>query len=59
MAVLDGFSTTLLRRGTRRLQLVPIEDLDVRVAAWREVSGKRIAACTGDLLDAGFDTPRC
>jgi UDP-sulfoquinovose synthase len=34
--------------------LVPIEDLDTRVAAWEEVSGRRVPAYTGDLLDADF-----
>ena len=30
--------------------LVPIQDLETRVAAWEEVSGQRIAAYAGDLL---------
>jgi UDP-sulfoquinovose synthase len=34
--------------------LVPIESLDTRVEAWREVSGKRIDAYVGDLVDADF-----
>ncbi|HKD97190.1 MAG TPA: NAD-dependent epimerase/dehydratase family protein [Micromonosporaceae bacterium] len=34
--------------------LVPIEALDVRVAAWREITGKKIATYVGDLCDADF-----
>ena len=34
--------------------LVPIEPLAVRVAAWHEVSGRRIGTYTGDLCDAEF-----
>jgi UDP-sulfoquinovose synthase len=34
--------------------LVPIEDLDTRLQAWQEVSGKQIASYVGDLLDADF-----
>ena len=34
--------------------LVPIESLDTRVAAWEEVSGKRLATFVGDLCDAEF-----
>ncbi|GAA1564795.1 NAD-dependent epimerase/dehydratase family protein [Kribbella sancticallisti] len=53
-AVLDNFA----RRGYDRElgvdSLVPIEDLDTRVAAWEEVSGQRIASYAGDLLDADF-----
>jgi UDP-sulfoquinovose synthase len=53
-AVLDNFA----RRGYDRElgvdSLVPIEDLDTRVAAWEEISGQRIAVYPGDLLDADF-----
>ncbi|MEV6416391.1 NAD-dependent epimerase/dehydratase family protein [Kribbella sp. NPDC051718] len=53
-AVLDNFA----RRGYDRElgvdSLVPIEDLDTRVAAWQEVSGQQITAHTGDLCDADF-----
>jgi UDP-sulfoquinovose synthase len=53
-AVLDNFA----RRGYDRElgvdSLVPIEDLDTRVAAWHEVSGQQITAYTGDLCDADF-----
>ena len=34
--------------------LVPIESLQGRVAAWEEITGRRIAAYVGDLTDAGF-----
>jgi len=34
--------------------LVPIESLDVRVAAWQEITGKEIATFVGDLCDAEF-----
>ncbi|MDX6279358.1 MAG: UDP-sulfoquinovose synthase [Kribbellaceae bacterium] len=53
-AVLDNFA----RRGYDRElgvdSLVPIEDLDTRVAAWQEVSGQQITAYSGDLCDADF-----
>jgi len=34
--------------------LVPIESLQTRVAAWHEVTGKRIETYVGDLCDADF-----
>jgi UDP-sulfoquinovose synthase len=34
--------------------LTPISDLDDRVAAWHEVSGRRIEVAVGDLLDWEF-----
>jgi len=34
--------------------LVPIETLPDRIAAWEEVSGRRITCYEGDLLDADF-----
>ena len=53
-AVLDNFA----RRGYDRElgvdSLVPIEDLDTRVAAWQEVSGQQLTAYEGDLCDAEF-----
>nr|WP_228045990.1 NAD-dependent epimerase/dehydratase family protein [Saccharopolyspora sp. HNM0983] len=36
--------------------LVPIESMQVRVDAWREVSGRSIEWYFGDLVDAGFTT---
>jgi UDP-sulfoquinovose synthase len=53
-AVLDN----LARRGYDRelgvQSLVPIEDLESRVQAWKEVSGRTIPSYVGDLLDADF-----
>jgi len=34
--------------------LVPIEDLEVRVSAWQDVSGRTLDTFVGDLLDAQF-----
>src|ERR1700729_930728 len=34
--------------------LVPIEPLQTRIAAWRDVSGKSIGLYIGDLCDAEF-----
>jgi UDP-sulfoquinovose synthase len=34
--------------------LVPISPLEQRVATWREVSGRQIDLCIGDLTDAAF-----
>ena len=34
--------------------LVPIEPLEGRVAAWRELSGREIAMYSGDITDASF-----
>src|SRR5579859_3527287 len=34
--------------------LVPIESLAVRVAAWRELTGRTLAVFVGDLCDASF-----
>ena len=53
-AVVDNFARRRYDEELGVCSLVPIEDLDVRVAAWRDASGKRIAAYTGDLLDAEF-----
>lgn len=53
-AVLDNFARRGYDRELGVQSLVPIEDLEARVAAWEEVSGKRIPAYVGDLLDAGF-----
>jgi UDP-sulfoquinovose synthase len=53
-AVLDNFARRGYDRELGVQSLVPIQDLDTRVAAWEEVSGRRIASYTGDLLDADF-----
>src|SRR3954453_16525240 len=34
--------------------LTPIETIEARIAAWAEVSGRRIGLCIGDLLDYEF-----
>ena len=53
-AVLDNFARRGYDHELGVQSLVPIEELDTRIAAWEEVSGQRIAAYTGDLLDADF-----
>ncbi|TCM45829.1 NAD-dependent epimerase/dehydratase family protein [Kribbella sp. VKM Ac-2568] len=53
-AVLDNFARRGYDQELGVESLVPIEDLDTRIAAWEEVSGQRIASYTGDLLDADF-----
>ncbi|WP_298181147.1 NAD-dependent epimerase/dehydratase family protein [Saccharomonospora sp.] len=54
VAVLDNFARRKYDEELGSQSLVPIEDLDVRVAAWKEVSGKEIPMYVGDLLDADF-----
>ncbi|TDU89945.1 UDP-sulfoquinovose synthase [Kribbella voronezhensis] len=54
IAVLDNFARRGYDEELGVRSLVPIEDLDTRIAAWHEVSGQRITAYTGDLLDAEF-----
>lgn len=53
-AVLDNFARRRYDEELGVCSLVPIEDLDLRVAAWHAVSDKRIASYTGDLLDPEF-----
>jgi len=53
-AVLDNFARRGYDHELGVQSLVPIEELDARIAAWEEVSGQRIAAYSGDLLDADF-----
>lgn len=53
-AVLDNFARRGYDDELGVCSLAPIEDLDVRIAAWREASGKHIAMYEGDLLDADF-----
>jgi UDP-sulfoquinovose synthase len=53
-AVLDNFARRGYDRELGVQSLVPIQDLDTRVAAWEEVSGQRITSYVGDLLDADF-----
>lgn len=54
VAVLDNFARRGYDEELGVCSLVPIEDLDVRVAAWRDVSGKQIGVYRGDLLDPEF-----
>ncbi len=54
VAVLDNFARRRYDEELGSQSLVPIEDLKVRVAAWKEVSGKEIPMYVGDLLDADF-----
>jgi UDP-sulfoquinovose synthase len=53
-AVLDNFARRDYDKELGVQSLVPIEGLDVRIAAWQEVSGQRIESYVGDLLDADF-----
>jgi UDP-sulfoquinovose synthase len=53
-AVLDNFARRGYDEELGVRSLVPIEDLDTRVAAWEEFSGRRIGSYVGDLLDADF-----
>ena len=53
-AVLDNFARRRYDEELGVCSLAPIEDLDVRVAAWQEASGRTIASYTGDLLDPDF-----
>ncbi|WP_019811897.1 NAD-dependent epimerase/dehydratase family protein [Saccharomonospora halophila] len=54
IAVVDNFARRGYDTELGSQSLVPIEDLDVRVAAWQEVSGREITSYVGDLLDAEF-----
>jgi UDP-sulfoquinovose synthase len=54
LAVLDNYARRGYDRELGVQSLVPIEDLDTRVAAWKEVSGHSITPYVGDLLDAEF-----
>jgi UDP-sulfoquinovose synthase len=54
VAVLDNFARRGYDEELGVQSLVPIEDLDTRITAWEEVSGKRLGSYVGDLLDAEF-----
>ncbi|HWC81978.1 MAG TPA: NAD-dependent epimerase/dehydratase family protein [Pseudonocardiaceae bacterium] len=54
VAVLDNFARRQYDHEMGVRSLVPIEPLQVRLDAWEEVSGKRIASYVGDLCDADF-----
>ena len=54
VGIADNFSRRGYDHELGVRSLVPIEPLAVRVAAWQEVSGKRIETFVGDLCDAEF-----
>ncbi|EIF00600.1 NAD-dependent epimerase/dehydratase family protein [Saccharomonospora glauca] len=54
VGVVDNYARRKYDEELGSQSLVPIEDLDTRVAVWKEVSGKEIPAFVGDLLDADF-----
>ncbi|MEV4602361.1 NAD-dependent epimerase/dehydratase family protein [Amycolatopsis sp. NPDC049253] len=54
VAVLDNYARRKYDVELEAESLVPIEDLPTRIAAWEEVSGKKIALFEGDLCDAEF-----
>ena len=57
VAVADNFARRQYDYELGAESLVPIEPLQTRIAAWREVSGKRIGLYIGDLCDAEFTLP--
>ncbi|QRP49021.1 NAD-dependent epimerase/dehydratase family protein [Amycolatopsis sp. FDAARGOS 1241] len=54
VAVLDNYARRKYDEELQAESLVPIEDLPTRVAAWEEVSGKKLTVFEGDLCDAEF-----
>jgi len=54
VGVLDNFVRRRYDEELGVTSLVPIEPLSTRIEAWREVSGRHVAAYVGDLTDAGF-----
>ncbi|MBA8825862.1 UDP-sulfoquinovose synthase [Saccharopolyspora lacisalsi] len=54
VAVADNFARRSYDHEMGVQSLAPIESLQTRVAAWREVSGKDIQAYYGDLVDGEF-----
>lgn len=54
VAVADNFARRAYDHELGVQSLVPIEPMQVRVDAWREVSGKTIKSYFGDLVDADF-----
>ncbi len=57
VAVLDNLARRAWDRELGAESLTPIRSLQERVAAWREVSGRSIAAFVGDLCDYAFLEP--
>src|SRR6202034_2250876 len=54
VAVADNFARRQYDYELGAESLVPIEPLQTRIAAWRDVSGKAIGLYIGDLVDAEF-----
>jgi UDP-sulfoquinovose synthase len=54
VAVADNFARRQYDYELGAESLVPIETLQTRIAAWREVTGKSIGCYIGDLCDAEF-----
>src|SRR5436190_1668415 len=54
VAVADNFARRQYDYELGAESLVPIEPLQTRIAAWREVTGKTIGCYIGDLCDAEF-----
>ncbi len=54
VAVADNFARRQYDYELGAESLVPIEPLQTRIAAWREVSGRNIGLYIGDLVDAEF-----
>jgi UDP-sulfoquinovose synthase len=54
VAVLDNFVRRQYDHEMGVQSLVPIEPLQVRLDAWHQVSGKRLPAFIGDLVDGEF-----
>lgn len=57
VAVLDNFSRRLWDHELSAESLTPIETLQQRIAAWRQVTGKVITPFVGDLCDYTFLEP--
>src|ERR1700761_3204319 len=54
VAVVDNFNRRRWVEGAGSNSLTPIADLDTRIAAWEERSGKRIASHVGPIEDGDF-----
>src|SRR5687767_4774964 len=54
VAVVDNFLRRSMAVELGADSLAPIQSLQQRVRAWREVSGRDVTAFTGDLTDAAF-----
>jgi UDP-sulfoquinovose synthase len=54
VAVVDNFNRRRWVAGAGSNSLTPIADLETRIAAWEELSGKRIASHVGPIEDGDF-----